>query len=167
MSDLRDQLRKAGLISDKQVRQAKHQERVHATEVGHKGIEAERHAEEERLRVEAEARRVADKARAEELKREQAEAAEKERLAVQIRGGWIREATAGSRRFFFETPAGRVTFLDLSDSAARRLTTGRAAIIETRGLVRGEFCVVTGQAAATLEKVDPGIIRFWSRGGND
>lgn len=162
MSDLRDQLRKAGLVSDKQVRRAKHEERVHAKQVGHDGVEAERQAEEERLRTEAEARRKADKARAEEQKKQQQEADARERLASLIRGGWIREATAGSRRIFFETRTGRITFLDLSDSAVRNLSRGRAAIIETGGLVRGEFCVVTDRAAEGIRQSQPEIIRLWS-----
>jgi uncharacterized protein YaiL (DUF2058 family) len=166
MSDLRDQLRKAGLVSDKQVRRAKHEERVHATQVGHEGIEAEKRAAEERLRAEAEERRQADKARAEEQKRRQAEAEERERLATLIRGGWIREATAGSRRFFFETRTGRITFLDLADSSARRLASGRAAIVESCGFVRGEFCVVTDKAAAGIRQAHPEIIRVWSEGAD-
>ncbi len=167
MSDLRDQLRKAGLVSDKQVRRAKHEERLHASEVGHKGIEAERLAEEERLRAEAEERRKADKARAEELKRRQAESEAHDRLAATIRGGWIREATAGSRRIFFETRTGRITFLDLSDSAVRWLSSGRAAIVETCGFVRGEFCVVTDRSAATIRQDRPEIIRLWGDRAED
>jgi len=161
MSDLRDQLRKAGLITDKQVRRAKHEDRIHASQVGHEGIEAERRAEEDRLRAEEEARRRADKVRADDERRRKAEAEQQDRLTNLIRGGWVREATAGSRRFFFETRTGRVTFLDLSDSAMRSLSLGRAAIIETCGLVRGEFCVVTDRAAAGIRASDPQIIRFW------
>jgi uncharacterized protein YaiL (DUF2058 family) len=161
MSDLRDQLRKAGLVSDKQVRRAKHEERVHASQVGHEGLEAERRAEEARLRAEAEERRRADKARAEEQKRRQEETEAHDRLAALIRGGWIREATAGSRRFFFETRTGRITFLDLSDTAVRRLSMGRAAIVETCGIVRGEFCVVTDKAATGIRQAQPEIIRLW------
>jgi uncharacterized protein YaiL (DUF2058 family) len=162
MSDLRDQLRKAGLVSDKQVRRAKHEERVHAKQVGHDGVEAERRAEEERLLAEAEERRKADKARAEAQKKLQEEAEARDRLSNLIRAGWIREATAGSRRIFFETRTGRISFLDLSDSAVRRLSTGRAAIIETCGLVRGEFCVVTDRAAEGIRASQPEIIRLWS-----
>jgi len=167
MSDLRDQLRKAGLVSDKELRQAKHRERVHASEVGPKGLQEERDAEEQRLRAELEARRKVDKARADEQKRRQAEAESRDHLASLIRGGWIREATAGSRRFFFETRTGRISFLDLSDTAARRLAMGRAAIVETCGFVRGEFCVVTDKAAAAIRQLRPEILRLWAEGTAD
>jgi uncharacterized protein YaiL (DUF2058 family) len=165
MSDLRDQLRKAGLATEKQLRQAKHQERIHATEIGHKGLEAERRIEEERLRSEAQARKLADRARADERKRIERDEAAQARLAQLIRGGWIREATAGSRRFFFTTRSGRISYLDVSDIALRKLTSGSAAIIETCGHVRGEYCVVTDRAAAEIAQLRGEIVLFLARGG--
>ncbi len=163
MGDIREQLRKAGLISEKQLRQAKHQERVHASEVGHKGLEAERRAEEERQRADAAARKEADRKRAEEQRRTEREHAAEQRIALLVRGGWIRDATAGSRRFFFVARTGRISFLDLSDAAARKLATGSAAVIETSGHVRGDHGVVTDRAAAEIAEADPQMIRFWNR----
>jgi len=167
MSDLREQLRKAGLASEAQIRQAKHQERLHAAEVGHKGLEAERQAEDVRLRAESKARKETDRTREEDRKRREQEEQARERLSRVIRGGWLREATAGSRRFFFAAPSGRISFLDLSDVAVRRLTSGSAAIIETLGLVRGEHCIVGDRAASEIAQLSPEIIVFRSRGGED
>lgn len=160
MSDLREQLRKAGLASDAQVRQAKHQERVHASQLGHKGLEAERLAEEERLRAEAKARKAADRIREEEHRRREQEEEGRERLSHAIRGGWMREATAGSRRFFFATSSGRISFLDLSDIAVRRLASGSAAIVETLGSVRGDYCVVGERAAKEIAQLRPESIVY-------
>jgi hypothetical protein len=162
MADFRDQLKKAGLLSEKQARQAKHQERLHAAQVGHSGIEAERRAAEEKDLAEAAARKEADRKRAEEQRQQEREAAAAQRLGQLIRGGWIREATAGSRRFFFITRSGRIGFLDLSDIAARRLAMGAAAIVETQGLVRGEYCVVSERAATELAHLQPEMVRFFS-----
>ena len=80
MADLRDQLRKAGLVSDKEVRQAKHRERLHAAEVGHEGIEAEKQEELRRLRDLDEERRRTDRLRAEEAQHQAREEASKHRL---------------------------------------------------------------------------------------
>ena len=164
MADIRDQLRKAGLLSEKQLRQAKHQERVHATEVGHAGIEAERRAEEERQRAEAAARKEADRRHVDEQRRKDREEAAAQRLAQLVRGGWMRDATAGARRFFFVTGTGRVSFLDVSDIAARKLATGAAAIVETLGWVRGEHCVVTDRAVSEIARLRPEIVCFWNGG---
>jgi uncharacterized protein len=167
MADIRDQLKKAGLLSEKQARQAKHQERLHATEVGFKGLQAEREAEEARQRAEAAARKEADRKLVEEKKQREQEEALTQQFARSLRGGWIRDATAGSRRFFFPARTGRISFLDLSDTAARQLAIGAAAIVETRGLVRGDYCVVHDRAAAEIARAEPETIRFWNREGRD
>ena len=165
MSDIRDQLRKAGLVSDKQVRRAKHEERLHASQVGADGIAAERRERDLRLQAEREAQRIA--ARERERRGQEAKQAEETggRLAQTIRRGWLREAAGGNRRFFFEARAGRITYLDLSEVAVGRLAAGSAAIIETGGAVRGEFCVVDGKAAEEIRRIAPERILVFHRGG--
>ncbi len=163
MSDLRDQLLKAGLVSGKQVRQAKHQDRVHRKEVGREGIEAERAATDREFVAQQEQRRLRDRAREEARRRELAATERLLALQSRIRTGWIREATAGSRRFFFVVADGRITYLDLSDDAARRLQSGRAAVVDAAGIVRGEHCVVDGATALSLSRDHPELIRFWNR----
>jgi uncharacterized protein YaiL (DUF2058 family) len=163
MGDLKDQLRKAGLVSEKEIKRARHQERVHATEVGRAGIEAERRETEERARRDAEERRLADRRREEERRRSREEEAARSRGEQTIRGSLLADATGGSRRFFFETHDGAIRFLDLSDSAARKLATGTAAIIESRGLVRGDYCLIDARAASEIETLFPRIVCFWNR----
>jgi len=163
VSDLKEQLRKAGLVSEKRLRQVKHEERLHASEVGREGLAAERQEQEERLRQEEKARRQGDRAREQERKSKAAQHAATERLAQILTRGWIRDATVGTRRFFFVTREGRITFLDLADLAAIRLGSGTAAIVETGGAVRGAFCVIQETAAEQLAQIDPERIRFWNR----
>ena len=98
MSDLRKQLRKAGLVTDKQLRQAKHKARVHASEVGREGITAEKRAEEERLRAEQEERKRAGRERQEERKLRKQETTAGQRLTHVIQSGWIREGAAFSSK---------------------------------------------------------------------
>lgn len=163
MGDLREQLRKAGLVSAKQVKQAKHQDRVHRKDVGREGLEEEKRRQEEEVRQEREEKRRQDqdleRARAEERRREE----ESTRLLRRIQAGWVREATGGGRRFFFEAGEGRITYLDLNDGAVRRLLSGGGAIVETRGAVRGEFCVVDGATATALRRDHADVVRYWSR----
>jgi uncharacterized protein YaiL (DUF2058 family) len=163
VSDLREQMLKAGLVSGKQVRQAKHQERVHRKEVGQDGLEAERVAAEQAFLARQEAQRRQDREREEARRRRQA--AEERDLALQrrIRTGWMRDATAGNKRFFFVVDGGRITFLDLSDEAARRLHFGRAAVVDSHGVGRGEYCVVDANSALSLSRDHPEVIRFWNR----
>jgi uncharacterized protein YaiL (DUF2058 family) len=163
MSDLREQLRKAGLVSDKQVRQAKHQERIHRAEVGQQGLQEERAQRGEEFRKEQEEQRRKDQLLEESRRHQRAEEDRLQLLRNRIRAGWIREATGGARRFFFVAGGGRITFLDLTDQAVRRLQGGSAAIIESRGAVRGDYCVIDGQTAASLSRDQADILRLWNR----
>jgi len=163
MSDLREQLRKAGLVSAKQVRQAKHQERIRRKEVGQEGIEKDKADRESAFRREQEERRRRDQKIEEARKLRQAEEERILGLQNRIRAGWIREATAGARRFFFLAAEGRITYLDLADQAMRRLQNGSAAIVESRGAVRGEHCLVDASTAASLFRDHPEIVRQWNR----
>jgi uncharacterized protein YaiL (DUF2058 family) len=162
MSDLRDQLRKAGLISDKQARQAKHKERVHADEVGREGLAEEKRREQEQRRGERQEKKQADRRREKDRLHKQRSETSDQRIQQVIRSGWIRDATIGSRRFFFPTRTGRITYLDLSEPATRKLLTGKAAIVETMGSVYGAFCVVSDKDATLIKQLDRDLIRFWN-----
>jgi uncharacterized protein len=166
MSDLREQLLKAGLVSAKQVRKAKHEERVHRKEVGHEGLESERAERDQALRQEQEEKRRQDQEREAARKIELAEQEAANALARRIQTGWMRDATGGNRRYYFLAEGGRITYLDLNDQAARRVQSGTAAIVLTLGAVRGEFCLVDGNTAASLAKDNPQIICHWNRGNS-
>jgi uncharacterized protein len=163
MSDIREQLLKAGLVSAKQVRQAKHQERVHRKEVGQEGLEAEKASREKAILAEEEERRRQDRELEEARMARLAEDEAARALTGSIQAGWIRDATGGNRRFYFVTEGVRITYLDLNDQAVRRLLSGSAAIVVTLGAARGEFCVVDGTTAAGLARDHAEVLRYWNR----
>ncbi|MBD3163131.1 MAG: DUF2058 family protein [Candidatus Eisenbacteria bacterium] len=163
MSDLRDQLRKAGLVSDKEIRRAKHEERVHASKVGAGGLAEEKRERERRLQEQREAERKAAREREQRRLQQERERQEEGRLAQTIRRGWLRDATGGSRRYFFETRTGRISYLDLTDLAVGRLNGGSAAIVETAGAVRGDYCVITDRAAEELRRLEPDRLVLFRR----
>ncbi len=165
MSDLREQLRKAGLVSSKQVRQARHEDRLHRKEVGRDGLEAERLERENAAREAAEEKRRRDREIEESRRASRAEEERTRLLGRRIEAGWIREATGGARRFYFVAEKDRITYLDLSDQAVRRLLGGTAAIVDACRIGRGEFCVVDGATAASLARDENELIRYWNRSG--
>jgi hypothetical protein len=164
MSDLRDQLLKAGLVSQKQVRQAKHQDRLQRKELGQQGQADQKAESDRRFQEEREEKRRRDREREEAQRRARAEEEKAQALSGRIKAGWVRDATGGSRRFFFLADAARITYLDLTDQAVRRLLAGAGAIVKSCGAARGEFCVVDGNTAVSLSRDHPEVIRFWSRG---
>jgi len=170
MSDMRDALRKAGLVSDRDLRQASHQERVRRKELGEDGLESERRRREEESRREEAERRAADRERERDRSREQGlrrqppTAASRKPLAELLRGGGLLPREAGPRRFYFETREGEIRFLDVSDGLARRLTQGDAAIVDTRGILSGDFGAVAKDTAREVLGLAPERVLFWQTG---
>jgi uncharacterized protein YaiL (DUF2058 family) len=165
MGSLRDEMLKKGLTTDKRARAVLHEEKARQKQLGAEGVALEREARAaEVARAEAEKRAQDRELAAERRARETAERAEN-RVDSLVRAGLLREGVAGTRRFYFVTRENTVSFLELSDTAARSLTDGRAAIVEAGGLVRADFCLVAGEQAAEIARLDHERVRFWNAGG--
>lgn len=130
MGDLRDQLKKAKLISDKKARQLAHEERVHRKAAGHAGLEQEREqraAELRRLREEERRRTTLVQA---ELDRARQQAAERA-ACEQILATDAYVPRAGGQRFHFEIEGGLLPSLELDAGTARSLRAGELCIVRT------------------------------------
>lgn len=165
MGNLRDELLKKGLASKKRARAVAHEEKARHKKLGPEAVEAERRAREEAARREAEAQRAADREREEEARRDHERELEEDRIPSLIRAGLLRDESGGNRRFYFITRENTVSFLDVSDQAVRSLADGRIAIVESGGLARHDFCLVAGEQAAEIAKLDQDRVRFWNGGG--
>jgi|SRR5579863_4241040 len=163
MSNLKDQLVKAGLVSQKQARQAGHKERVDRKQDG--GTEAERAAqartEEARRQMEAQRERDREQARqqqAEQAAREQelqAQARRQSGIDAAFREGRI-ESWGGARTYSF-TDGTRIESLGLSDTAARLLADGKAAIVRTQDPT-APYTLLAAGSAQRLRDADPARI---------
>ena len=162
MGDMKDALRKAGLASQKQVRQVEHAGRVHRTNVGAEGLEAERSERETELRAEQERKRAADRARERELQAHREDEARRSRVEALLRDGSLMAREGGPRRFYFTHPSGQVHFLDVSPGLVRRLQMGDAAIVDACGLLPTDFIAIAGKNAHELRLVDSERILFWN-----
>ncbi len=156
MGDLRDQLLKAGLVTDKQVKKAASAERRRKKAKGHKTAARERAAREEaqaaKLRERAARDRAAARARASEMS-----AAELRAQVEQIvKSHAVAGATRGGRRWYYEAPDGRIPHVTLSDEAAEGLERGRYALV--RG-ARGP-AIVARDVAQRVADIDAGQVLF-------
>jgi uncharacterized protein YaiL (DUF2058 family) len=165
MGNLRDELLKKGLTSDKRARAVLHEEQARQKKLGPELAAAERAEHEEAARIAAEERRAADRRLEEERRAHAAEDRASHRAESLILAGLIREGTSGNRRFYFVTREHTISFLELSDVAHRSLADGRAAVVESRGLVRADFCLVAAEQAAEIARLDAEQVRFWNSGG--
>ncbi|MEZ4648414.1 MAG: DUF2058 family protein [Candidatus Eisenbacteria bacterium] len=164
MADMRDALRKAGLISEKQARQSTHQKRLHRKEVGDEGLAEEQRHKDDEFRQEQEAKRAKDRALEERKAEEAREAVGKVDLVGLIRDGIVSGAMPGPKQYFFTLPGGQITFIEVNDNGGRRIASGSAAIVRSRGAVRGDYCVVDTKTAEILTKEAPDLVVEWSRG---
>jgi len=80
MADLSDALKKAGLVSDKEIRQKKHGDRVKRKKLGQDGLEAESRQREEAHQAEQERKRDQDRQHEEQLRADKASAGGQSRL---------------------------------------------------------------------------------------
>ncbi len=164
MGNLRDELLKKGVISDKRARAVIHEEKARQKKLGPEAVEAERRAREEAAQRQAEARVRADREREEERQRRHEEELKTNRVPGLIRLGLVRDGGTGTRRFYFVTRENTVSYLEISDTAFRSLVEGRAAIVESSGVARLDFCLVAGEQAAEIAKLDRECVRFWNAG---
>lgn len=132
MGDLRDQLKKAKLLSKKEARRLAHEQRQHRAEVGREGLESERKDRQDQLReIRAEGR---EQSRRQQAEVEAARTAMAERAACQqILDTQAQSPEPGGRgRWFFALDDGRLPSLLLNEKQ-RRLVEARSLAIVRSG----------------------------------
>lgn len=157
---LKEQMLKAGLITEQDVKRATHKEKVVNKETGRR--ERERQQEEKRRKLESErqAEQAKDRDREQErgAKRGQVEAErqsdQRQRSAISApySEGLI-EKWGGPRRYYF-VQEGRVDFLMVTEEIARRLEQGQVAIVGAEKNPRRPVLLNAG-AAKKLKEIAP------------
>src|SRR4051812_7277425 len=160
MQNLRDKLLKAGLVTEKQAKEAARDQRQGPPKP-HREREKQV-SEEERQRREAFAAREAEVAEA--RRKEAAKAAEARmqserarRLRQLVETHRVREA--GEVTFHYVRRSGKIGRLDVSAEMQKRLEQGAAAVVDDPG--SPDCAVVPADAAKRIYEVDPQAIRFW------
>jgi hypothetical protein len=131
---LRDEMLKAGLITEEQAKQAAHKQRTDNKRTDRK----ERQQQQQAKQAEVRRQQEAERARHQELARErQAQEAEKAKTlqAQQHHGSVLEQAYrdgaipnwAGARRYYYAAH-GKVEWLMVTDDVSRKLEAGQAAI---------------------------------------
>jgi uncharacterized protein YaiL (DUF2058 family) len=180
MQNLRDKLLKAGLVTEKQAKDAERKDEKPAgaqhrtakeraspatggAPAGAQHRTEEAVSEEERQRRDAFALREAELS--EDRRKDAAKKAEARmqserahRLRHLVETHRVREAP-GEVDFHFVKRSGKIGRLAVSPETAKLLEGGKAAVVEDPG--QPEHAVVPGEAAKRIYEVDPQAIRFW------
>ncbi|MCZ6749596.1 MAG: DUF2058 family protein [SAR324 cluster bacterium] len=168
MADLREQMLKAGLISQEQAKRSAHNQRVENKELGREGKADRERAAKAGVKAQKQARTAEDRKRG-KAQREQRKGKERPRQLQQkaesaleriLREGRMAK-WEGNRTYYFAD--GRaLESLKVTDEAARQLEAGKAAIVRSDG--RGRYTLLLSGAALQLLEATPERIVTFHRG---
>lgn len=127
MGDLRDALKKAGLIDDKADKRLKHEERVQRKELGREGLEAQKRADDEARRARDEQKRGDVKAAQQRVDHDRQRSERWKKLLSSLESEAL-QGSSGPRRFHFRDADGHLPYLLVDDDTGRRLEAGELAI---------------------------------------
>lgn len=162
MADMRDAMKKAGLVSEKDLRQSKHKQRVKRKKLGEEGLAEERRKKDQAIQEEMARKRATDQKLERERESEREVTTEQTKLTSLLREGNLLAREGGPRRFYFECPGGQICFLDVSPNLSRQLAQGEAAIIDCQGVLKGDFIAVPGKVAHELKHLAADRILSWN-----
>jgi hypothetical protein len=160
MADLRDALKRSGLVDDKKAKRAAHEETARKKKLGREGVDEEKKGRREAQARREEAQREADRKRAAEQRAQEEVRAERARLTQLLTDHALSEGISGPRRFHFVTRDKRIPHLDLSESTARALTNGELAICDVPGTAGETFVLVTADVARRARAFDRACVLF-------
>ncbi len=159
MGSLKDQLRKANLISKKKAKQLAHEQRVKRKKLGKDGLEAEQQKLEEQRKLERQKERQRAREREAAQRREREEREARARLHDLVKNAYISKC-GGPRRFFFVTRDRKLPFLEVSDDMGRKLESGRCGIVEAPLGLASEFAIVPRDVAEKVWAIDRKAVLF-------
>ena len=163
MGDLRDQLRKARLLSDKGARRLEHEARLHRKATGRQGLERELRERDQHLgrlrdrkRVQTrEAQQVRDRER---RVQEELEAC-RDILARELRG-----CGPGTIRWFFELEDGQLPWLEVAPEELRMLQGGTLSVLRKGRPGTHAYGVLSTELTRRVAKVLPEVVAWAPRG---
>ncbi len=159
MGNLRDQFKKANLLSDKDARRLAHEARVERTEKGRAGLEQEQAARQQELTAQREQQRALDRDQQREL--QAAREAEAEAAAVaDVLAREARKAGPGQTRWYFQTPDGDLPWLEVSPQEARELRAGMHAVVRVGPAGSHDYRLLPVDHARRVQRLRPEVVAF-------
>ncbi|MEQ1633235.1 MAG: DUF2058 family protein [Planctomycetota bacterium] len=159
---LRDQFKKANLLSDKDARRLAHEARVERTEKGSEQLQKEEQEKQKELvRLQA-----AERARAakEQKELDQVRAQREEEAAVDAiltQQAW---KASGSLRYYFEAEDGSLPWLEVSPREAQELRAGQLCVVTPSHVAAHDYRLLSLELARRVARVRKDAIVLAPRG---
>lgn len=159
---LRDQLKKANLLSDKEARRLAHEARVERTEKGRETIEQETAARQQELAALAGKERERTRAEQEAFEREKKQ--REELAAVQALLAAAKKPGGGTVKFYFEARDGSLPWLELAPREAQEVRAGQLCIVRAGPPGTHTYRLLSLDSTRRLARVMPDVVAFAPRG---
>lgn len=159
---LRDQFKKANLISDKEARRLAHEARVERTEKGRENLDQEaaahqRELEQIQARDRDRIRREQERAEAERRQREESQ-------AVRMLLADAKKPGPGTVKFYFEANDGSLPWLDVSPREAQEVRAGAMCVVRSGPPGTHTYRLLALEATKRVARFLPEVIVFAPRG---
>lgn len=154
--NLRDQFKKAKLLSDKDAKRLAHEERVERTEKGREGLEQE--AQQRQQDVVAVQRQQRDKTRREQEELERERKQQEEVAAARVLLADAKKPGPGQVKFYFAAGDGTLPWLELSPREAQELRSGVLCVVRTGPAATHTYGLVALDAGKRLARSLPEVI---------
>jgi uncharacterized protein YaiL (DUF2058 family) len=159
---LRDQFKKANLLSDKDARRLAHEARVERTEKGQPALDQESQARQRELeRLQAgdreRVRREQDRAEAERKQREEA-------AAVRALLADAKKPGPGTVKFYFAAADGSLPWLELSPREAQEVRAGSLCVVRSGPAATHTYRLLATEATKRVARILPEVVVLAPRG---
>lgn len=160
--NMRDQLKKAKLLSDKQAKQLAHSQRVERKEKGREQLEQEAQTR----KAEIEAIRAAER---ENTRRDQAEIERQrkqreEQVAIDVLIAAAKKPGPGPVKFYFAARDGSLPWLDLSPREAQEVSAGQLCVVRSGPAGTHVYRLLAADSARRVANLRPEALAYASKG---
>ncbi|MFN9705954.1 MAG: DUF2058 family protein [Planctomycetota bacterium] len=159
---LRDQLKKANLLSDKDHKRLAHEARVERAEKGRDQLEAEAKAREQELAGLAAKERERTQAEQDALDRQRKQ--REELAAVHALLADARKPGSGTVKFYFAAPDGSLPWLELAPREAQEVRAGQLCVVRGGPAGAHVYRLLPLEATRRVARVLPDAVVFAPRG---
>jgi uncharacterized protein YaiL (DUF2058 family) len=161
MGDLRDQLKKARLLSKKDAKRLAHEDRVHRKKVGGAaGVDKERQGHDAELRVEKENKRQADRDQQAELQAQRDASAEVGACEDLLKREVKRPGRKGATRWYFGLENGSLPYLDLPITERMQLADGSLCVVRIGPRSTHDYGLMRSEHAQRIARILPDRVVF-------
>jgi hypothetical protein len=163
MGNLRDQLKKAKLLSEQESRRLAHQERVERKEKGREVLEQE---QSDRLQQLASLQQQERQRTAQQQAEFEAERRTREEQAAvrAILEHESRKAGPGMNKWYFEAEDGSLPWLELSPRDAQEVRAGMVCVVRTGPPGTHDYRLLGTELTRRVAKLRPEVVAFAPRG---